>query len=292
MVRSMTGYGRADAEFGGARVEAEVRSVNHRYCEVGIRLPKFLAALEPQVRALVQERVSRGKVSLSVSWDGDGSTLGQLRLNEELAERYMRLFAELKARFALKGEVDLSLFVGLPDLLRWETPEVDEAEAWKFVRGLVGSAVDDLNEMKRCEGGALQVDLTQRIGLVDASLGRVRERASLQVATARERLRQRVNQLLEPGEIDPARLEQEVTLLADRIDITEECVRLDSHNRQFLALLAGPELAGRKLNFILQEMNREANTMGSKAADVEIVSEVIAIKEEIEKIREQVQNVE
>lgn len=292
MVRSMTGYGRAEVEFGGARVETEVRSVNHRYCEVVVRLPKFLATLEPQVRALVQERVSRGKISLAVTWDGDGASLGQLRLNEELAERYMKLFQDLKTRFRLGGEVDLSLFVGLPDLLRWESPQVDETRAWKLVEDLVGHALEDLNEMKRREGGALAADLKKRIAFVDESLARVRERASQQVAGAREKMRQRINLLLEPGDVDPGRLEQEITILADRIDITEECVRLDSHNRQFLSLLESPELAGRKLNFILQEMNREVNTMGAKAADIEIVNRVIEVKEEIEKIREQVQNVE
>ncbi len=292
MVRSMTGYGRAEEEFGGARVEVEIRSVNHRYCEVVVRVPKFLAALEPQVRTLIQDRASRGKISVSISWDGDGGTLGELRLNGDVAERYMKLFDELKTRYGLAGDVDLSLFVGLPDLLRWESPDVDETEAWKFVERISARAVEDLNEMKQREGRALEVDLRRRIGFVDTALTRIRGRAAQQVAAAREKLRQRISLLVDPGEVDPGRLEQEVAILADRIDITEECVRLDSHNRQFIALLEGPELAGRKLNFILQEMNREANTMGSKAADVEIVNEVIAIKEEIEKIREQVQNVE
>jgi len=292
MVRSMTGYGRAEVEFGGARVEAEIRSVNHRYCEVVVRLPKFLSVLESQVRSLVQERVSRGKISIAVTWDGDGATLGQLRLNDELAERYMRLFKELKSRFRLEGDVDLSLFVGLPDLLRWESPAVNDAEAWRLVEALAGTAIDDLNEMKRREGDSLAIDLRKRIGAVDERLASVRDRAGSQVSTAREKMRQRINMLLEPGEVDASRLEQEIAILSDRIDITEECVRLDSHNRQFLSLIDGPELAGRKLNFILQEMNREANTMGAKAADVEIVNQVIAIKEEIEKIREQVQNVE
>jgi uncharacterized protein (TIGR00255 family) len=288
----MTGYGRAEEEFGGARVEVEIRSVNHRYCEVVVRVPKFLAALEPQVRTLIQDRASRGKISVSISWDGDGGTLGELRLNGDVAERYMKLFDELKTRYGLAGDVDLSLFVGLPDLLRWESPDVDETEAWKFVERISARAVEDLNEMKQREGRALEVDLRRRIGFVDTALTRIRGRAAQQVAAAREKLRQRISLLVDPGEVDPGRLEQEVAILADRIDITEECVRLDSHNRQFIALLEGPELAGRKLNFILQEMNREANTMGSKAADVEIVNEVIAIKEEIEKIREQVQNVE
>jgi uncharacterized protein (TIGR00255 family) len=149
-----------------------------------------------------------------------------------------------------------------------------------------------MNVMKLREGDALAADLARRVRLVDESLGRIRDRAGEQVVAARDKMRQRIEALLEPGEADPGRLEQEIAFLADRVDITEECVRLDSHNRQFVSLLEGRELAGRKLNFILQEMNREANTIGSKAADIDIVNEVIAIKEEIEKIREQVQNVE
>src|SRR6516162_9868106 len=250
MIRSMTGFGSADLERSGQRLTAEIRSVNHRFCEVSVRGPKVALQFEDQVRQLIQDRFSRGKFNLTITWVGAGEQGEVLKLNEAVAQRYVDLMSQLKMRFKLAGEVDVSTVAALPDLFTWEHTAMRK-----------------------------QLDI-------------VNERAPLRPHEAKERMVARIKPLLDDVEMDPIRIAQEVALLADRLDCTEECVRLSAHLDQFRHLIEGPELAGRKLNFLLQEMNREANTIGSKANDVEIQHAVIVIKEELERLREQVQNVE
>lgn len=292
MIRSMTGYGSAELERSGQRLTAEIRSVNHRFCEVSVRGPKVALAFEDQIRQLIQDRFSRGKFNLTITWVGAGDQGEVLRLNEAVAQRYVDLMAQLKARFRLKGEVDLSTVAALPDLFSWEHTAMSDEESWGLVRDIVESACVNMNLMKDREGAALTRDFDKRLSAIRAELDMVSERAPLRPQEAKDRMVARIKPLLDDVEMDPIRIAQEVALLADRLDCTEECVRLAAHLDQFRHLIEGPELAGRKLNFLLQEMNREANTIGSKANDVGIGHAVIVIKEEIERIREQVQNVE
>ena len=292
MIRSMTGFGSSELERSGQRLTAEIRSVNHRFCEVSMRGPKVALAFEDQVRQLIQERFSRGKFNLTITWVGAGDQGEVLKLNEAVAQRYVDLMSQLKMRFKLAGEVDVSTVAALPDLFTWEHTAMSDEESWSLVKAVVEKACDNMNLMKDREGKALTRDFDGRLAAIRKQLDTVSERAPLRPQEAKERLVARIKPLLDDVEMDPIRIAQEVALLADRLDCTEECVRLAAHLDQFRHLIDNSELAGRKLNFLLQEMNREANTIGFKANDVEIGRAVTVMKEEIERIREQVQNVE
>lgn len=292
MIRSMTGYGSAEVERAGQRVTAEIRSVNHRFCEVSLRGPKVALLFEEQIRRVVQDRYSRGKFNLTISWSGAGERGEVLKLNDAVARRYVDLMSDLKARYNLSGDVDLATVAGLPDLFTWEHTAMSDEESWTLLEQVVARSCDNMTLMKDREGQALARDFEHRLRVIRTELDRVVERAPLRPIEAKERMVARIKPLLDDLEMDPVRIAQEVALLADRLDCTEECVRLSAHLDQFQHLIDGPEMAGRKLNFLLQEMNREANTIGSKANDVEIGRAVIVMKEEIERIREQVQNAE
>ncbi len=292
MIRSMTGYGSADIERNGQRLEAEIRSVNHRYCEVSLRAPKIVGLFEDQIRQLVQERYSRGKFNLTITWGGAGESGEVLKLNEAVADRYVALFRQLESRYQVNSSLDVRTLATLPDVFTWEHSALSDEETWELVKSVVNKACDNMSAMKEREGQALARDFDHRLKLVRTELDKVVERAPSRPQEAKERLMGRLKALLDDVEMDPARVAQEIALMADRLDCTEECVRLSAHLDQFRHLIEGSELAGRKLNFLLQEMNREANTIGSKSNDVEITRAVIVIKEEIERLREQVQNVE
>jgi len=292
MIRSMTGFGSAELERSGQRLTAEVRSVNHRFCEVSLRGPKVALAFEDQIRQLIQERFSRGKFNLTITWVGAGEQGEVLKLNEPVAQRYVDLMSRLKERFALAGEIDIRTVASLPDLFTWEHTAMSDEESWSLVKDVVERSCDSMNLMKDREGAALARDFDKRLTVIREELDKVSVRAPLRPQEAKERMVARIKPLLDDIEMDPIRIAQEVALLADRLDCTEECVRLAAHLDQFRHLIENNEFAGRKLNFLLQEMNREANTIGSKANDVEIGHAVIIMKEEIERIREQVQNVE
>jgi uncharacterized protein (TIGR00255 family) len=292
MIRSMTGYGSADLERDGQRLTAEIRSVNHRFCEVSIRAPKVVGLFEDQLRQLISEKFSRGKFNLTITWSGTGEGGEVLKLNEGVTDRYVALLAQLKERYGIDSGVDLRTLAMLPDVFQWEHSALSDEETWTIVRQVVVGACENMNGMKAREGAALAKDLGERLTLVRRQLDIVSERAPLRPQEAKERLSTRLKTLLGDVEMDPIRIAQEVALMVDRLDCTEECVRLAAHLDQFRSLIEGPELAGRKLNFLLQEMNREANTIGSKSNDVDVTRAVIVIKEEIERLREQVQNVE
>ncbi len=292
MIRSMTGYGYGELERDGQRLAAEIRSVNHRFCEVSIRAPKIVSLFEDQIRQLIQDRFSRGKLNLTITWSGAGESGEVLRLNEPVADRYVALLEQLKDRYHIDSGLDVRTLAALPDVFAWEHTALSDEQTWGLVKSVVIAACDNMEAMKAREGSALSHDLEQRLKLIRTQLDLIAERAPLRPHEAKERLMGRVKTLLADVEMDPVRIAQEVALMVDRLDCSEECVRLSAHLDQFRSLIEGHELAGRKLNFLLQEMNREANTIGSKSNDVEITRAVIVIKEEIERLREQVQNVE
>jgi uncharacterized protein (TIGR00255 family) len=292
MIRSMTGYGSADLERDGQRLSAEIRSVNHRFCEVSVRAPKLVGLFEDQIRQLIADRFSRGKFNLTITWSGAGDSGEVLKVNEVVTDRYVALLEQLRQRYRLESGLDVRTLATLPDVFAWEHTALSDEETWGLLKAVIGTACDNMNAMKAREGEALARDLTGRLVLIRSQLEKVAERAPLRPAEAKDRLESRLKALLGDVEMDPVRIAQEVALMADRLDCTEECVRLSAHLDQFKHLSDGPELAGRKLNFLLQEMNREANTIGSKSNDVEIAHAVIIIKEELERLREQVQNVE
>ncbi len=296
MVRSMTGYGRGEATIDGLRLAAEVRSVNHRFCELSARLPRALAAYEAEARKIIQDRTSRGKITLVVTWGENGDEgkepLGTLTLDERTADRYIELLQAVKRKYKLSGDVDLNTFASLPSVFVWGGEGKDPEYYLGLLRQVVGKATDDMIKMKETEGAALRRDLETRVDGIRSRVAKIRERAPLKVRETAEKLRERVRVLMEDKDLPEERLAQEIALLSDRLDSTEECVRLEAHCDHFAKLLGEESAPGRKLNFLLQEMNREINTIGSKSADVSIVEQVVEVKEELERIREQVQNIE
>jgi uncharacterized protein (TIGR00255 family) len=292
----MTGYGRGEVMMNGLRLTAEVRSVNHRFCEISVRLPRALSAFEGEARKVLTEKLSRGKITLAVMWGGEGERQAEptatLRFDPNAADRYMELLGQLKSKYKLAGDIDLKSFVSLPNIFLWEEPASDGGHYLSMLRDVVARASDDIIKMKELEGEALRRDLETRVDSIRDRVARIRERAPERIRDARTRLRERVNLLLEEGELPEERVAQEVAILSDRLDCTEECVRLEAHCGHFRKLLDEESTPGRKLNFLLQEMNREVNTIGSKSSDVPIVEQVVEVKEELERIREQVQNIE
>jgi uncharacterized protein (TIGR00255 family) len=296
MIRSMTGYGRGEAVAEGHRLTAEIRSVNPRFCEHSARLPRALSAYEADARKIVQDRMSRGKLTLVVSWGNDSEDAeepsGTLTLDRKTADRYMELLREAKGAYGLTGDLDVVSFVGLSNVFDWKETARDPEFYLRLLREVVGQATEDLLRMKEQEGALLRKDQEERLASIRARVARVRERAPNRVRETFEKTRERVRQLLEGHELPEERVLQEVAMLSERLDSTEECVRLEAHVVQFLRYLSEEATPGRKLNFLLQEMNREINTIGSKANDVAIVEQVVEVKEELERIREQVQNIE
>jgi len=289
----MTGYGRSDAGAQNGQFAVEVRSVNNRYIDVQVKTPRSLAALEPRVKKAVQERFSRGRFDVFITRNGDTERAGRLSVNEALAQQYIGLLRELKSRFALAGDVDLALVAGVPDIITMTEVKDDIEALWQTLFAGLGRSLEELDRMRAEEGAALVRDIAARITTIDTLTQAVRRRSPLTVEIARKRMTETVGKLLNE-QPEPGRLAQEIAILAERTDVTEELTRLDSHVRQLRAMLSdsSAEAVGRKLDFLMQEMGREANTIASKAMDAEIAHLVVDIKAELEKIREQVQNIE
>ncbi len=298
MISSMTGYGKAETTIRSKKVTVEVTSVNNRYLEVSLRLPKVFAEYENEVREAIGKLVSRGKLSVTVAIEDGNITPQMLILNEPAAKLYYKMFKDLKAKFKLAGDISISNFTGLPELFS-ATPaqSISRSEVNKLILG-VKKAIASMNMMRQREGNALAKDMVQRVRLVEKALETIENGRAKSLERYRQRLSELIEELLPEGqrlgdsEERKLRLDIEITLLADKSDVTEECVRLRSHCEAFIAAIKAPGDTGKRLNFILQEMNREANTIGSKSIVYEISSQVINIREEIEKLREQVQNIE
>ncbi|MBK5276988.1 MAG: YicC family protein [Desulfuromonadales bacterium] len=292
MIKSMTGYGKGDATSEQGGFSVEIRSVNHRYGEVSVRLPRAFLSQENEIKRLVSSTLKRGKIDVTVQWDEASGVDAIPQLNSELAQGYCDAFNLLSAKLGLPGEVPLALILAQKGVMRDNGVTVDEAGLLPQLTQSVQSALSAIDGMRTREGEALAADLLARRKQIAEWVEQIRERTPLMVAEYKQKLATRLEQLLGDVEMDPARLAQEVALLADRCDITEELVRLSSHFKQFDEALRLKEPVGRKLDFLMQEMNREVNTIGSKANDAAIASLVIQIEAEMEKMREQVQNVE
>jgi uncharacterized protein (TIGR00255 family) len=290
MVTSMTGFGRGSAEAEGLRLKVELRSVNSRFCEIQVRTPSGLQELEPAVRQRLQEHLTRGKISVQVECESAAGADGLPSLDENVALRYVRELERLGRLAGVEGRPDWSALLALPGLFRSGSTGIDLQRAEPLLAQAVDQALGDFLRMRAAEGEALTRDLRSRVAQVEARLQRIAELATQQREQIRARLREKVAALLQPGEVDPERLAQEVVLLAERSDITEEVVRFQSHNAQFVDALDRGGEVGRRLNFLLQEMNRETNTINSKATDATIVHLAVDIKEDVERLREQVQN--
>ena len=292
MISSMTGYGAGESDRAGVRTVAELRSVNGRFCDIAVRLPRSLGSLEGRVRAYVQEHVTRGNVSVSIRCDDGETGAHGVRIDVEAGKKYCDALRNLKEQLGVSGDVSLDMVASFPGLVTPENEEVDPAERWTGMEAALVKALAAFKDMKRSEGRALETDLRTRIEAILAILRAIEGRAPDRVIEYRERLNNRLVDLLDEPRVDPQRVAAEITLLAERIDVTEECVRLKAHCDAFMEALDADGSPGRRLNFLIQEMNREINTIGSKGNDTEISHSVIQAKEELEKVREQVQNIE
>ena len=292
MICSMTGYGAGESDHAGVRTTVELRSVNGRFSDISVRLPRSLGSLEKRVRACVQNHVTRGNVSVSIRCDEGEAASPGTRIDLEAGRKYFESLRKLKERLGVSGEVTLEMVAACPGLISPESEEVDPEQNWTGIEAALAEALAAFKDMKRSEGEALETDLRNRIDGILAILDTVEERAPERVSEVSERLTERLADLLEDGQVDPQRVAMEITLFAERSDVTEECVRLRAHCDAFLEALKADGSAGRRLNFLIQEMNREINTIGSKGNDTEISHSVIEAKEELEKVREQVQNIE
>ncbi len=292
MLKSMTGFGRAEGTTTLGRLIVESRSVNHRYCDINLKFPKRLSLFENRIKELVRSQVSRGRIDVSVRLEGVGEERVQLSVDLDLAEQYYRVLHDLKERLQLKDDITLALLAGAKDLITAKEEQGDVEPYWQEVLPVLNQSFKNMDDMKRLEGESLTKDLRQRLERIAQQLQIIKQQFPSRFKAAFARLHDRLRSLLEGMETDPLRFQQEIAFLAERTDITEEIVRGESHLAQFSALLEANEPVGRKMDFLLQEINREMNTVSAKANEAEISQNVVEIKSELEKIREQVQNIE
>ncbi|HLB25360.1 MAG TPA: YicC/YloC family endoribonuclease [Nitrospirota bacterium] len=288
MIRSMTGFGKGE---GGGYV-VEMRSVNHKFLDLSLKLPRTVMPLEARLKKVIGEKFSRGRIDVYVTSGGSEEAPKTLKLDPQAAKQYIAVLSELKSSFDIPGEVDLGLLTSFKDIITEEEDPRDVEEAWDALLPALAAGMSGLDRMRLEEGAALSDEISKRAGTIAALLAEVEKKAPLVVKEYAGKLKERVDKLAQGMELDPGRLMQEVAVYADRCDITEETVRAKSHLGQLAQMLSEGGPIGRKLDFMLQEINREVNTIGSKASDYEIARTVVEMKGELEKMREQVQNIE
>jgi len=292
MIRSMTGYGRAQEVLGGKDITVEIRSVNHRYFEFSARIPRACGYLEDKLKGVAQAAASRGKVEVSLLLQTVEGTDTQVAVNAALAKEYVDALREMGAQLGLADDLSLSAVARFGEIFTLRRAPDNEEEVEANVLAVAAKAAERFTQMRRAEGEKLREDILGRLCVIEEKVGQVEERSPQTVAEYRAKLTARMEELLGKAAVDEQRILTEAAIVADRLAVDEETVRLRSHIAQFRAILDTPEAVGRKLDFLVQEMNREANTIGSKAQDVEIAQVVVDVKSEIEKIREQIQNIE
>lgn len=287
----MTGYGKAEVEILGSTCTIEARCVNGRYLELSTKLPREWSDKEGQIREIVRERVTRGSLTVSVR-RAETVASTAIGVNMTAAAAYVQSLRQIKAELGLAGDIHIEHLVHLPSIFQADGSSTDEVDIWPGLQPGIVQALEALNAMRDREGAELANDLDQRLTMMLQSIDVVERMSIDRIDAERVRLRERVRQLVEDSVVDEQRLQLEIILLSEKLDVTEECVRLRSHIKHFRQYMTSDEKAGRKLNFLLQEMNREINTIGSKCNHADIAVIVVGVKEELERMREQVQNVE
>ena len=288
----MTGYGRSEEVRGGRNIMVEVRSVNNRYLDCNIKLPRLYVFAEDAIKSLVQGTISRGKVDVFVTLGPSEEGDVKVSLNRPVADGYYQALCEMRDAYGLRDDISVSLLSRFPDVFLVEKNEDDVKAVAEDICAVLSQALADFDAMRTREGEKLEQDVAQRADTIEALTGQVEERSPGIVADYRARLTARINEVLQNTQIDESRILTEAAIFADKVAVDEETVRLRSHLSQLRTMLSQGGPIGRKLDFLIQEFNREANTIGSKCNDLEISRHVIDIKGEIEKIREQVQNIE
>ena len=292
MVRSMTGYGRAQQERGGRDITIEIKSVNARYFEYSSRMPRSFAFLDDRLKKLVGSAISRGKTELALTVVNVSAPEASISVNMELAQSYLDAIRSMSDTLGVRDDVTASTLTRFSDVFTTRKAETDEEQLWQDVRAVAEAAVENFVAMRAAEGEKLKADILSRLEYLERAVGEVEEMSAGRVPQYQEKLYARLQSLLADTGIDEARILTEAAIFADKTAVDEETVRLRSHLRQYRDILELNEPVGRKLDFLTQEMNRETNTIGSKAQDLEITRKVVDMKAEIEKIREQIQNIE
>ena len=292
MIKSMTGFGRAVLQDEVRRFTVEIKSVNHRYLDFNMKMPKKLSVFEAAIRGVLKEYMQRGKVDVFISCEDFSSGRMQLHYNSELAGRYLEYFRQMEKEFALENDIKVSHLSRCPEVLTMEEQEIDVEELWSELEKALRAAGEQFAASRQVEGENLKRDLTAKLDSLQANVRRIEERAPEILSEYRNRLETKMKELLEDTQMEDSRIAAEVVIFADKICTDEETVRLNSHIENMKTALNDGEGIGRKLDFIAQEMNREANTILSKANDLETTNIAIELKTEIEKIREQIQNIE
>jgi uncharacterized protein (TIGR00255 family) len=292
VLHSMTAFGRGEAVADGYRFTVELRTLNHRFCDIRIKLPRRYTDFEEEIKRKLSSQFSRGRIEVNVVADETLDKVQHLTVDTELAETYKRLLLDLKDKLGIEAGLRLDTLLHFRDIFVFKEDEESRGQAWKVMETALDQGVEQCIHMRREEGSAIGADFNARLNQLETLGSEIESRAPLVVLDVRERLQKRIEELLGQGELDESRLAQEVAILAEKSDVTEELIRFKSHVQQFGNLLDASGPRGRQLEFVLQEMHREINTIGSKANDVEIGQVVIQIKTELERFREQLQNVE
>lgn len=291
MIKSMTGYGRGQAQIDGLSFSVEIRAVNHRYGDINIKAPRLLLPLEAEIKKQVSAVLKRGKIDVFITQEATSQSVSEPAVNRPLAEAYMRVFQQLIEDYGLDGGIPLALLTAQKDVLLVQEADIAEQELAKCLGQAIASALKALVLMREKEGEATRIDISQRLEILSGLLTDIVKRAPQVPLEWQQKLKERLMRLGDDAG-DPQRVAQEIAIFADRCDISEEIARFNSHLVQFGELLKHAEPVGRQLDFLVQELNREANTMGSKSNDADLTRQVVLLKSELEKIREQVQNIE
>ena len=292
LIKSMTGYGRAVETVNGREFTVELRAVNNRYLDCGVKLPRMLSFAEETVKQAVKNSISRGKVDVFISMRSENAADAKVSLNTTMVEGYLAAMQQMAQTYPVKDDISVSLLSRMPEVFTVEKPEVDEEQLLADLMGVVGAALAGFDAMRCTEGKALENDLRSRGATIEQLVSQVEAGNAQTVADYRTRLENKLREVLANTAIDESRILTEAAIFADKVAVDEETVRLRSHLQQMYAMLTTGGAMGRKLDFLLQEMNREANTIGSKCTDVRLARIVVDIKAELEKIREQTQNIE
>lgn len=292
MIKSMTGFGRCEISEGTKKISMEIKAVNHRYLDVTVKMPKKLNMFEAAIRSELKQDIQRGKVDLFITYEDTSEGMALIQYNKETAAEYMRYFAQMASDFGLENDVRVSTLARCPEVLVMDEQNEDEEEIWKLLQRALNGAVQNLVDARTREGENLKADLLQKLDEMLESVAFIEERSPQIIADYRERLTDKVREMLGERTMDEGRIIAEVTIYADRICVDEELVRLRSHIEAVKKALIDGGSIGRKLDFLAQEMNREANTILSKTTDLETSNRAIELKTEIEKVREQIQNIE
>ena len=293
MIRSMTGFGHGEVSNDkNQKVTVEMKSVNHRYCDISLKLPKKLAMFEANIRNIMKEYASRGKIDIYVSYEDLSETAVSLHYNQAMAEEYMQVFKKMQEDFNIETKITAEALAKYPEVVTIEEVQQDEEVWWELLEAALRQAAEKFVETRTIEGANLKRDLLGKLDQMAADVAFIEERSPQIIAEYRSKLEEKVKEFLEDSTIEENRIAAEVTLYADKIAVDEEIVRLQSHISSMTDVLESDESIGRKLDFMAQEMNREANTILSKSSDVDLADHAIELKTTVEKVREQIQNIE